>query len=55
MGDEGEPLDLNVGVAANGSGRIEFTPSQPGTYEFFCTVAGHKEAGMVGSLVVAAP
>jgi uncharacterized cupredoxin-like copper-binding protein len=55
MGDEVGPLDLHVGAAANGSGTIEFTPSQPGTYEFFCTVAGHKEAGMVGSLVVAAP
>lgn len=55
MADAGEPLALHVGAAANGSGTIEFTPSQPGTYEFFCTVAGHKEAGMVGSLVVAAP
>jgi uncharacterized cupredoxin-like copper-binding protein len=55
MGDEAEQLDLHVGAAANGSGTIEFTPSQPGTYEFFCTVAGHKEAGMVGSLVVNAP
>jgi uncharacterized cupredoxin-like copper-binding protein len=50
-----EEPDLHVGAAANGSGTIEFTPSQPGTYEFFCTVAGHKEAGMVGSLVVTAP
>ena len=55
MGEEAEQLDLHVGAAANGSGTIEFTPSQPGTYEFFCTVAGHKEAGMTGSLVVAAP
>ena len=52
MGEEGEPLDLHVGAAASGSGTIEFTPSQPGTYEFFCTVAGHKEAGMVGKLIV---
>ena len=34
---------------------VEFTPSTPGEYEFFCTVAGHKEAGMVGTLIVTAP
>lgn len=34
---------------------VEFTPATPGEYEFFCTVAGHKEAGMVGTLVVTAP
>ena len=49
--------DPAVHVAAmNGqSGQLEFTPTEPGTYEFWCTVAGHKEAGMVGKLVVANP
>jgi len=27
-------------------------PSQAGEYEFWCTVPGHKELGMVGTLVV---
>jgi uncharacterized cupredoxin-like copper-binding protein len=31
---------------------VTFTPTKPGTYEFYCAVAGHKEAGMVGTLVV---
>jgi uncharacterized cupredoxin-like copper-binding protein len=54
-GHASEEPAVHVGAAANGQGTIEFTPSQPGTYEFICTVAGHKEAGMVGSLVVTAP
>jgi uncharacterized cupredoxin-like copper-binding protein len=32
-----------------------FTPSKAGTYAVLCTVAGHKEAGMVGTLTVKAP
>ncbi len=27
-------------------------PSTPGTYQYECDIAGHKEAGMVGQLVV---
>jgi uncharacterized cupredoxin-like copper-binding protein len=37
------------------AGTLEFTPTKPGTYEFICTVPGHKEAGMVGALIVKAP
>ncbi|MEW5988868.1 MAG: cupredoxin domain-containing protein [Chloroflexota bacterium] len=44
--------DLHVVALAGKSNTLEFTPTQPGTYEFTCTVAGHKEAGMVGTLVV---
>ena len=31
---------------------VAFTPTEAGTYEFSCTVLGHKEAGMTGQLVV---
>lgn len=34
---------------------IEFTPTTPGTYDIVCEVPGHKEAGMVGKLVVGEP
>jgi len=44
--------ELHIAVAMGKSGTLEFTPSKPGGYEFFCTVAGHKEAGMKGTLVV---
>ena len=31
---------------------VLFTPSESGVYEFACTIPGHREAGMVGKLVV---
>ena len=56
MGNMGgmEP-ELHVAALMGQMATLEFTPTKPGTYEFFCTVAGHKEAGMKGTLVVKAP
>ncbi len=34
------------------SGTVTFTPSAKGTFPFYCSVPGHKEAGMTGTLVV---
>lgn len=34
------------------SASVVFTPTQPGEYEFACTLPGHKAAGMEGKLVV---
>ena len=31
---------------------LEFTPTTPGTYEYVCTIPGHKEAGMKGTITV---
>lgn len=50
----GKDPDLHVAVMTGQSGVVEFTPIEPGKYEIACTVAGHKEAGMVGTLVVKA-
>ena len=47
--------EVHAAAPIGGRSSVEFTPSTPGEYEFFCTIAGHKEAGMVGTLVVEAP
>lgn len=53
-GDSEEP-DLHVSALGGQTATLEFTPTEPGRYDFWCTVAGHKEAGMIGTLVVQAP
>jgi len=47
--------DLHVSVPPGESAVLIFTPTEGGAYEFYCTVAGHKEAGMAGTLIVKNP
>ena len=54
-GDTHDAPKLHVAAGPRAQGKLTFTPSKPGTYEVLCTVAGHKEAGMVGTLTVNAP
>jgi uncharacterized cupredoxin-like copper-binding protein len=49
-----EPV-LHMAAEAGATNRLLFTPTKPDRYEFYCTVPGHKEAGMVGTLVVNPP
>jgi uncharacterized cupredoxin-like copper-binding protein len=49
--EEKEP-DLHVSVKPGAKGWVEFTPTQGGTYTFYCTVSGHRDHGMEGTLVV---
>jgi uncharacterized cupredoxin-like copper-binding protein len=51
MGLEMEPA-VHMGAMAGMSSSVTFVPTKPGTYEFFCAIAGHREAGMVGTLMV---
>lgn len=51
----GTDMDLHLAAPIGGSNTVTFTPAVPGEYLFYCTVSGHREAGMVGTLVVIAP
>ena len=50
----GEESDFDVHASAqvDTTTVIELTVLEPGTYQFFCSVEGHKEAGMIGELIV---
>lgn len=48
----GKMPDLHLSAEAGKAATVEFTPTAKGTYNFYCTVAGHREAGMQGTLVV---
>ncbi|RBW70189.1 hypothetical protein DS031_08355 [Bacillus taeanensis] len=32
--------------------RIKFIPKETGTFELYCSIPGHEEAGMVGQITV---
>ena len=39
-------------VQAGQTATVTFTPTVAGTYQFYCNVPGHKDAGMKGTLTV---
>jgi uncharacterized cupredoxin-like copper-binding protein len=57
-------LGHNVTVASSSGAVVGATPTfeggsktlslnlKPGTYKFYCTVPGHRQAGMAGTLTV---
>lgn len=52
---KGNGVDKKGRVVSNGAESRVDVNVKPGTYEFYCSVAGHEQAGMKGTLVVGAP
>jgi len=44
--------EVHAHLKSGEAGLVRLKVSEAGTYEFWCTVAGHKEAGMKGTLTV---
>ena len=47
----GTPL-LTPDIAGGASGTLDLSSLEPGEYELFCAIAGHKESGMTATLVI---
>ncbi|MCZ7567724.1 MAG: cupredoxin domain-containing protein [Ardenticatenaceae bacterium] len=52
MSEMAEKGVVHIHTAVGKSASEVFRVDKPGTYEFACEIPGHKEAGMVGKLVV---
>ena len=46
--------EVFVGADGGVTGRLELTPLEAGGYTFYCTISGHEELGMKGTIVVQA-
>ncbi len=44
--------DVHIAAMPGQHGELVFTPEKAGRYTIVCTINGHKEAGMVGTLTV---
>ncbi|HEY3227801.1 MAG TPA: cupredoxin domain-containing protein [Roseiflexaceae bacterium] len=47
-----DELNVHVPMPSGKPALTLFKPTTPGTYTFYCHIPGHREAGMVGTLVV---
>lgn len=49
---ETPPAKLHVSAAPGKAGTLTFTATATGTFPFWCSVSGHREAGMVRQMTV---
>ncbi|GJM41087.1 MAG: hypothetical protein DHS20C20_13690 [Ardenticatenaceae bacterium] len=47
-----DEFDIHLPLAAKETSDLTFTPTQTGTFTFYCGAPGHEAAGMIGSLTV---
>jgi len=47
-----QDFGVNQDVDPGKTETVTFTPNKTGSFQFFCNIPGHKEAGMVGTLTV---
>lgn len=47
-----DELGVNRQFTYGKDGTVTFTADKKGTFQFYCAVSGHKESGMVGTLIV---
>jgi len=43
---------MHMAVESHRDGVMEFTPTESGSYTYYCTTNGHREAGMEGTIIV---
>ncbi len=43
---------LHIAAEADEHGELVFEATEAGEYEFYCSVPGHREAGMVGTVII---
>ncbi len=47
-----DAFNIHIKLPASQTATATFTPTEPGVYQFYCGAYGHKNAGMVGTLIV---
>ena len=47
-----DELGLHVEMPANDRVATQFTVTEPDTYTIYCAIPGHREAGMIATLIV---